>query len=240
MKDVDREGFFIFLTNVKKWKYSEEEQLMIWEKLPDRISYEQLKQAVIMNTGKARITGQKMVNLGWDIVKKGKAQKRVNRKQYEGCNNCEYGYIKFPKISMHKKAKYTYNLINIAQLGMYPTAKVLCPCTEKNYYFDAFKLLANLYFEDKKLYEICYLTLYYFCAYYLNPKRFSDFNEFNPYRMYGYVEYDDCHILKQEDLQYFPHLIDQGIKPVKKKTMMPESTLKSINGENTYNAKIYD
>jgi len=237
MTDVDKDGFFMFLRESKKWNYSDAEQEVMWKGFPDYIGYEQLKSAILMNTKKTQPIPKKIVQLAWDEVKKNKGIKRKRESAYEGCNNCEYGFIKFPKISQHKIERYKYNLINLSELLSYPLTKIHCPCTGKNDYIDAFTNLKNLLFENPKLYEICYLTLYAYCKYHINPERFINFDDFNPYRIYSYVDYEECHILKFSDLKYFPHIINHtGNKP-RPATVMPELSLKRI--PTTYNKKIY-
>ena len=240
MINSERETFFESLLTAVKWKYTEAEQLIIFEKLPHKVSAGQLLEKAVLKFGRKQPTGKQLINFAWDLVKKHKVE--VKKQVFEGCNNCIDGYIKVPNLNAYIASEDDTvinppdDLINLVHATMYPSREVCCTCTKSTPDIKQYlKRLLEIQYVDQKLYEFVYVGLYAYAKMWLSEKRFADFDSFDPYGIYG-VYYEDGATLRLIDCKNYGYLIsaEQTMNFRPKSKTMPK-----INKENTYNAKIY-
>jgi len=224
MISTDRTGFFNELAKAVKWKYSEEEELIIFDKLPKKnVSANWVLEKLILEFGKKQPPGKKLVSFVWDNVKKRRSVEK--KKEHDGCNNCINGYIKLPNLDAFKQYDYSFNMANLTQFKEY-TTDYLCPCTGDRKYLEVLENIKNLVFSDPELYEFCFIAMFGFFQEFINPKRFTDIKDFNPYSIWK-VTHEPVHIVTPNHYQY----VFTGNKPKKKelkKMPVPE-----------YNKKLY-
>jgi len=230
MYEVDKEGIFTALEELKNWKYTPAEQDIIFDKMPDRIQYTEFKNKILLDCGKARPTSKTLINLAWEVVKDRKKAK--NRIIYEGCQNCEAGYIKIPNVKAFDEI--VLDPWNLMALQFYPTINIPCNCTGIKPNITTFlEDLQNYQTTNPTLYEIFYLMLYGYMNMWFTGNRFDRLDKFNPYLVWN-VAHDHSCVLKVDDLR-FKHLFGHEVKITK-------PALKKVvnNITETYQHKIYE
>ena len=213
MLSTERNSFFEQLLKSVKWKFSEEEQLIIFDKLPKKdVSSTILLEKLIMKFGKKQPTGQKLVSFAWDYSKRSRA--KIVQETHEGCNNCYNGFIHLPDLKAFHQYKYTFNMVNLTHFNEY-TAKFPCICTGNHKFREHLKQIQELVFKDPELYEFCFIAMFGFCQEYLSKKRFERLDNFNPYDVWG-IPFEPCHLVKPN---YFKYVFEGGKPPIKKQEL---------------------
>ena len=239
MFDKERESFFESLITAKKWKYSEEEQRIMFDKFPHKISAIKLLERAIMKF-KTRPSGQELKDFAWKLMDENKVI--ISQQTLKGCNNCVNGYIKVPNLKPYMKSEESAakippdNLINLFNVTYFPSREIYCNCTKTNPNIIQYLIkLMEIQYVDPKLYEFFYVTLYAYAKMWLGEKRFNDFDKFNPYEVWT-VHYEQGANLKRKDLKYYGDLIDmeQAMRTKPKVKKIP-----AIIAEDTYKHKIY-
>ncbi len=237
MINSERETFFESLLTAVKWKYSETEQSIIFDKLPNTISAGILLEKSILKFGNKKPTGKQLINFAWDLIKKHKVE--IKKQTFEGCNNCIKGYIKVPNLKAYitndeiTTLSPPDDLINLVHATMFPSREIYCNCTKTNPNITQYlRKLMEIQYIKPKLYELVYITLYAYAKMWLSEKRFADFDKFNPYEVWS-VPYEKGANLRRVDCEHYGYLIDAEPRKIKTKVKsMPKI-------ENEYNRKIY-
>lgn len=235
----ERDSFFESLLTAIKWKYSEAEQLIIFEKLPPHTNGNELSIELIKEFSTKKPTGKKLINFAWNLVKKHKIE--VKQQTFDGCHNCIDGYIKVPNLKSYireseedKMLPIPTNIINLIHMTLFPSREIYCTCTkEKNNISKYLKELMNIQYSMPDLYEFVYVSLYAYAQMWLSEKRFKDFDSFNPYDVWQTL-YEQGAVLKKEDCKHYGYVIDQEISVVTK------PRIKTIPPAVEYNKKLYE
>ena len=240
MINSEMENFFESLLTAVKWKYSEAEQLIIFDKLPHKISAGILLEKAVLKFGSKKPTGKQLINFAWDLVKKHKI--KIKQQVLEGCNNCVDGYIKVVNLKAYTKQSeedrikpIPTNIINLFEMTHYASMEVYCNCTnEKNNISKYLKELIDIQFTLPDLYEFVYVTLYAYAKMWLSEKRFADFDKFNPYEVWT-TSYDPGVTMKRSECKNYGYVIDQefptAVKTKAKKMLDPVSYNKTLYEE---------
>jgi len=238
MISQERETFFESLLTAVKWKYTEEEQLIIFDKLPHHISSGVLLEKAVLKFSTKQPKGKELINFAWDLIKQHKVE--IKKQVFEGCNNCIEGLIKVPNFKSYMGdtvISVPDNLINLIHATMYPSRDVYCNCTKTQPSIAQYlKSVADIQYHNAKLYEFIYICLYAYAKMWLSETRFAEFDKFNPYEVWG-VNYEEGANLRRSDCENYGYLIDAepttSIKPKVKTMDMPKY-------EDTYKHKPYE
>ena len=157
-----------------------------------------------------------------DIIKKAGYIKSITKQEgYEGCKNCVEGHIfaynpteiGSDNTRIFKDSKH---IIHVGILIDELSKLALCPCTGKQTIEKLLDYMNSLFVSNYQEFELLYVSLHVFAKYYLNNKRFADFDEFNPYKLWKCPEQT---LLKRNELKHYGCMIlggwKEGKKPVK-------------------------
>ena len=211
MINSERENFFDSLLYAVKWKYSDEEQLIIFDKLPNHISAGELLEKAVMKFSDKKPTGKQLINFAWELVKRHKVE--VKKQVFEGCNNCEQGIIKVVNFSAYldpemKNISLPVDVINFIHITMCSPRDIYCTCTnEKPSITQYLQKLQEIQYQYPKVYEFAYIGLYAYARLWLSAKRFPEIDNFNPYQIWG-VHYEDGANLRRQDCEHYGYVLD--------------------------------
>ena len=179
MINENRIQFFETLLKSLKWKWTEEEQLALWDKFPFDIqngNFGKLLVSIVENldTKPKKPALKKYV---WDFSKGLVEGKKKTVIEHAGCNNCVAGYIRLPDLRQFKEYDFPMDMSNLTHFSWW-TTDFLCSCTGNTRFREKVEEIKNLVFQNPELYEFCFIAMFCFFQESVNPKRFKDIKDF--------------------------------------------------------------